>query len=43
MTSAFRRAAMAFAAVTSLWLAAPASAKGPDSLADLASRFPTPS
>ncbi len=35
MTSAFRRAAMALATATSLWLAAPAWAKGPDSLADL--------
>ncbi|GLI93612.1 DegQ family serine endoprotease [Methylocystis echinoides] len=38
MTFAFRRAAMAFAAATSLWLAAPASAKGPDSLADLSTQ-----
>jgi serine protease Do len=38
MTFAFRRTAMAFAAVTSLWLAAPAFAKGPDSLADLANQ-----
>ncbi|MGJ0506154.1 MAG: DegQ family serine endoprotease [Methylocystis sp.] len=38
MTSAFRRAAIAIAAVTSLWLAGPASAKGPDSLADLSAQ-----
>jgi serine protease Do len=38
MTSAFRRAAAALATATSLWLAAPASAKGPDSLADLSSQ-----
>lgn len=38
MTPVFRRAAMALATATSLWLAAPASAKGPDSLADLSSQ-----
>jgi serine protease Do len=38
MTSAFRRAAMALATATSLWLAGPALAKGPDSLADLSNQ-----
>ena len=38
MTSAFRRAALALATATSLWLAGPASAKGPDSLADLSAQ-----
>ncbi len=38
MTSALRRAAMALATATSLWLAAPAWAKGPDSLADLSNQ-----
>ncbi len=38
MTSAFRRAAFALAALSSLWLASPALAKGPDSLADLSTQ-----
>jgi serine protease Do len=38
MTFAIRRAALAIAAASALWLAAPASAKGPDSLADLANQ-----
>ncbi len=38
MTFAFRRAVTAFAAATSLWLATPVFAKGPDSLADLSNQ-----
>ncbi|HEY8162635.1 MAG TPA: DegQ family serine endoprotease [Methylocystis sp.] len=38
MTSAFRRAALALATASSLWLVGPALAKGPDSLADLSAQ-----
>ncbi len=38
MMPAFRRAALALATASSLWLAGPAFAKGPDSLADLSAQ-----
>lgn len=38
MIPAFRRAALALATASSLWLAGPAHAKGPDSLADLSAQ-----
>jgi len=38
MMSAFRRAALPLATASALWLAGPASAKGPDSLAELSAQ-----